>query len=114
MEKGFMDWEFTDIYNYCKEHNELAWLKQAGSKMVNVEVYPRYKAPKLDKKTGEPIRNDKGEIVYVSKADKSKAPKIEQRRISFVQIKTEFLEKFGLTPAKKEKAPTMYDILDAI
>lgn len=112
MEKGFMDWEFEEIYNYCKEHNELAWLKATGSKMVEVKVYPRIKTPKLDQEGYPVIKN--GKPVYASVADKSQEPKIELRRITFVQIKTEFLEKFGLAPKKKDKKPTMYDILDAI
>lgn len=110
--KGFMDWEFPDIYEYCKEHNELAWLKSIGSKMVEVKVYPRVKTPKLDNE-GYPIYKN-GKPVLVSYADKSQEPKIELRRITFVQIKTEFLEHFDLLPKKKDKKPTMYDILDAI
>ena len=112
--KGIMDWQFDEIYAYCKERGELKWLKKTGEKMVNVEVYPRKKVVKLDKTTGEPARNERGEILYTTIADKSQKPKIEQRRISFVQIKTEFLEKFNLMPPKKQKARTMYDILDAI
>ena len=112
--KGIMDWEFNEIYAYCKERGELKWLKATGAKMVNVEVYPRKKIVKIDKTTGEPARNEKGEILYTSVADKSQPPKIERRRISFVQLKTEFLEKFNLMPEKKKKARTMYDILDAI
>ena len=112
MEKGFMDWEFQEIYDYCAAHGELAWLKAVGSKMIEVEVYPRVKVAKLDDE-GHPIIKN-GRPVMISVADKSQPPKVERRRITFVQIKTEFLEHFGLAPKKKEKKPTMYDLIDSI
>ena len=111
--KGIMDWEFDEIYKWCEEHNELAWLKQVGETMVDVKVYPRIKAPKMDA-NGEPERNKKGQIKYTTIADKTQEPKIVQRRITFVQIKTEFLKKFNLAPAPAKKKTTMYDILDSI
>ena len=88
------------IIDYCKEHNEVEWLKATASKMVKCEVYPRKKVTKV---------LEDGTTKVVSVADKSAKPSIELRPISFVEIKTEFLEKFGLAPTKKEKAPTMYD-----
>lgn len=94
-----MDYKNIDIHfiiKYCQEHNEVAWLKETAAKQVPYKVYPRIK---VDGKTV---------------ADKSQEPKIEMRPISFVQIKTAFLEKFNLAPAKKEKAPTMYDVIASL
>ena len=98
--KGYLEWDINAIIAYCQERNETAWLKATAAKMVECKVYPRKKETKV---------MPDGTIKTVSVADKSQKPKIEYRPISFVQIKTEFLEKFGLTPVKKPKAPTMYD-----
>ena len=111
--KGIMEWEFDEIYAWCEEHNELAWLKQIGETMVDVKIYPRVKVPKVNA-DGVPERNKKGKIRYTTIADKTQQPTIKKRRITFVQIKTEFLKKFNLAPEKKEKKPTMYGKLDAI
>lgn len=85
-----------DVIAYCQEHNEVAWLKETAAKKVPYKIYPRTK------------------INGKSVADKSQEPKIEMRPISFVQIKTEFLEKFALTAPKKPKEPTMYDKIAAL
>lgn len=94
-----MDYKNIDIryiINYCQEHNEIAWLKEVAARKVPYKVYPR---KKVDGK---------------SVADKSQEPKIEMRPISFVQIKTEFLEHFNLAAPKKEKEPTMYDLIASL
>lgn len=91
-----MDYKNIDIHyiiKYCQEHNEVAWLKATAAKKVPYKVYPR---KKVDGK---------------SVADKSQEPVIEMRPISFVQIKTEFLEHFKLSSPKKPKEPTMYDLI---
>ena len=88
--------DIHDIIKYCQEHNEVAWLKETAAKKVPYKVYPRVK------------------VEGKWKVDKSQEPKIEMRPISFIQIKTEFLAKFNLAPAKKEKAPTMYDVIASL
>lgn len=91
-----MDTKNLDIHGiiaYCQEHNEVAWLKEIASQKVEYKIYPR---KKVDGK---------------SVADKSQEPRIEMRPISFVQIKTAFLEKFNLAAPKKAKEPTMYEII---
>lgn len=85
-----------DIIAYCQEHNEVAWLKEIAAKKVEYKIYPRIK---VDGK---------------SVADKTQEPKIEMRPVSFVQIKTAFLEKFGLKEPAKPKAPTMFDKINAL
>jgi hypothetical protein len=103
--KGFLDWELADIIEYCKKNKEIEWLKETAKKQVPTKVYPRKKVEKVDAE---------GNVTVVSVADKSQKPKVEMRRISFVQLKTEFLEKFNLMPEKKAKQPNMYDIIDAL
>lgn len=93
-----MDYKNIDIHyiiNYCKEQgpDAVAWLKKTAAKQVPYKVYPR---TKVDGK---------------SVADKSQEPRIEMRPISFVQIKTEFLEHFKLAAPAKAKEPTMYDLI---
>lgn len=102
--KSYKDWEIEDIISYCQAHGEVAWLKATAAKKVECKVYPRMKVEKT---------MEDGSKKLVSVADKSKEPKIEMRPISFVQIKTEFLEHFKLTE-KKAKKPTMYDRIAAL
>lgn len=104
MAKSFKDWNLKDIIAYCKEHNETEWLKATAKKKVAVKVYPRIQVVKV---------KEDGTEYLASVADKSVKPKTEMRRISFVQLKTEFLEKFDLLP-KTVKEPDMYDIIDAL
>lgn len=80
-----------DIITYCQEHGEVKWLKEIAKTQVEYKVYPRVKVD--------------GKMVV----DKTQEPKIEMRPISFIQIKTAFLEKFGLKAPAKPKAPSMYD-----
>lgn len=94
--KSYLDWDIDDIIAWCQENNEVAWLKATAAKKTEYKIYPRKK-----------VTNAAGKVVSV--ADKSQEPTIEERPISFVQIKTEFLEHFNLVPEKKAKQPTMYD-----
>ena len=103
--KGFLDWDLADIIEYCKKNNEVEWLKATAKKQVPTKIYPRIKVEKT---------KADGTTYKTTEADKSQKPKVEMRPISFVQLKTEFLEKFNLMPAKKAKQPTMYDIIDAL
>ena len=94
-----MNYKNIDIHyiiKYCQEHNEVEWLKETAAKQVPYKVYPRIK---VDGKWT---------------TDKTQEPKVEMRNISFIQIKTEFLEKFNLAAPKKPKAPTMYDVIKSL
>lgn len=97
---SFKDMTIQDIIDWCQENGQVEWLKKEATKKVKCEIYPRKKA-----------MNDKGKMVSV--ADKSQKPKTELRPISFIQIKTDFVEEFmpELAPKKKAKAPTMYDLI---
>lgn len=85
--------KIEDIITYCQEHGEVKWLKEIAATKVEYKVYPRVK---VDGKWT---------------TDKTAAPTIEKRPISFIQIKTAFLEKFGLKEPAKPKKPSMYDII---
>lgn len=88
--------DINDIIKYCQEHNEVAWLKEIAATKVPYKVYPRIKV--------------EGKWT----TDKTAEPKVVMRPISFIQIKTAFLEKFGLAAPKKAKEPTMYDIIKSL
>lgn len=97
---NFKDMNIQDIISWCQENGEVEWLKAEAAKKVKCEVYPRIKKV-----------NENGKTVSV--ADKSQKPKTEMRPISFIQIKTDFVEKFmpEIAPKKQAKAPTMYDLI---
>lgn len=97
---NFKDMTINDIIEWCQENNQVEWLKKEAAKKVKCEVYPRIKAV-----------NEKGKTVSV--ADKSQKPTTEMRPISFIQIKTDFVDKFmpELAPKKKAKEPNMYDLI---
>ena len=82
-----------NIIEDCKANNRIEWLKAKAAEMVDCEVYPKVNG----------------------KADKTQAPKIEKRKITFIQIKTDYLEAFYPALAeKKAKKPTMYDKIAAL
>lgn len=113
MAKAFKDWDINDIIQYCKENKQVDWLKETAAKKVPCSIYPRKKIQKVDA-TGAPVFNSKGKPVMVSVADKDAKPTVELRPITFVQIKTEFAEKFGFKAEAKAKKATMYDIIAAL
>lgn len=94
--KGFMDWELDDIINWCQENNQVAWLKAKASEKVERKVYPKVESV-----------SKKGKKSW--KQDKTKEPKIELVPISFVELKSAFLEHFELKEPAKSKKPNMYD-----
>jgi hypothetical protein len=98
------------IIAWCKQNEKVDWLKAKMEEEVPCKVYPRKKVAKVDE-LGNPILNEKGKVVYVSVADKSKKPTVEMRKIGFVQIKNDFVDEFmpQVKPKKKAKKPTMYD-----
>lgn len=113
MAKAFKDWDINDIIAYCKANKEVEWLKETAARKVPTKVYPRKKVQKLNA-DGTPAINKKGKPVMVSVADKDAKPTTELRPITFVQIKSEFATKFGFNAPKKDKEPTMYDIIAAL
>lgn len=86
------------VFDWCAENGHNDWLKAELAKTTTQKTYPRKKAT-----------NEAGKKVSV--ADKSKEPTIIERPITFIEVRTAFVEKFmpEFAPKKKEKKPTMYD-----
>lgn len=95
----FKTMTIKDIGEWCKANGQVAWLKEEAHKMVDCAVYPR-------------VKTAEGKW----KIDKSQEPKIEKRRITFVQLKANFVEKFmpEIAPKAKPRASTMYDYIDSL
>lgn len=84
-----------DIINWCKENNQVAWLKAEAAKMVDYKVYPK-------------VKGEDGKL----KVDKSQPYTIEKRPVSFMQIKLAFVNKFMPEIAPKAtKKKSMYDLI---
>lgn len=99
----YQSMKIEDIIQWCVEHNQVAWLKAEAKKKVECKIYPRVKVV-----TAEGTKT--------SKADKTQPPKIEYRPITFVQLKLNFVNTFmpEIAPQKKEKKPTMFDIIESL
>lgn len=91
----FKTMTIEDIMAWCQANNQVAWLKEIANKQVPCKVYPR-------------IKKDGKSVV-----DKSQEPTIQMRKITFIQIKTEFVNKFmpDLAPKAKAKKKSMYDLI---
>lgn len=101
-----MDYKKIDlpfIILWCKENNQVAWLKAKAKEEVEVKVYPR--------KTVVKTRED-GTTYKASVADKSQPYTVEKKPINFIQLKRDFCLEFmaDIVP-EKEKKPTMWDII---
>lgn len=90
---NYKDMRIDDIIDWCVANGETEWLKRKANEKKACKVYPR---KKVDGK---------------SVADKTAEPKIEERPISFIQLKIDFVDKFmpEIAPEKKSKEPTFYD-----
>ena len=99
-EKNYKDWQLEDIIAWCKENNQVAWLKATAAKKVEHKIYP--KVPSVSK-------NGKNSW----KQDKTQPYTIELKPISFVELKKEFIATF-IDPTPKEKKPSMYEIIAAL
>lgn len=93
-----MKLDLDDIIAWCQENDKVDWLKKTAAKKVDYKVYPK-------------VKDANGKLV----ADKSQAPKIEKRPISFIQLKAEFVDKWmpELKPASSKKQ-TMYDRIKSL
>lgn len=94
----FKTMNINDIITWCTANNQVDWLKAEAAKKVPCKVYPK-------------VEKDGKKVV-----DKTATPTIELRPITFIQIKTNFVNKFmpELAPKKKENKPTMYDLIAAL
>ena len=103
--ENLKDLQLDDIIAYCKENNQIEWLKAIAQTTVERKTYPT--VTYFDKNGKER-----------TKQDKTQEPiKVEQVPIPYVQLKFEFLKKFfpELVADKSSKGkPTMWDIIAAL
>lgn len=94
----FKKMKIEDIIAWCVANKQVDWLKAEAAKTVPCKVYPKVE------KNGKMV------------ADKTAEPTIEQRPITFIQIKTDFVNLFmpEIAPKKKESKLTMYDKIKAL
>ena len=92
---NFKTMTINDIIDWCKANNQVEWLKAEAAKQMPCKVYP------------------KGTD---GKKDKNAAPIVEMRPITFIQIKTDFANKFmpEIAPKKKDAKPSMYELIAAL
>lgn len=90
-----------EIIEYCKEHNEVAWLKEtAATKVLRKKYTGKKEITKADGTTALVV-------------DKN-SPYIEvEEEISFIELKKLFAEKFmDMKPKKKKKS--MFDLINEL
>ena len=102
----------NDIIDWCKEHDELEWLKKAAASKTVCEVYPKTKVAKKDE-DGNVLYTKKGKVRYVSVADKSKKPTTKSVPITFVELKKAFCERYmpEIIPTAKEKKESFHKLI---
>ena len=95
----YLSMSIDDIIEWCQENGKIDWLKKTANKEVWYEVYPR-------------VKNAEGKSV----ADKTQKPVKKKRKISFVQLKSQFVDSFmpEIKPSKKPKKQTMFDKINAL
>lgn len=83
--------KIEDIITWCKEHGEVAWLKDIAAKPV----------PTKDKDKKPTYDEDGNAITH---------------QITFIELKLAFCEKFmpELLPEKKPKKPSMFDLIKSL
>ena len=96
--KHINDIDVDFVFDWCEANGANDWLKAELAKTTTQKTYPRKKVTNADGKK-------------VSVADKSKEPTMIEKPITFIEVRTAFVEKFmpEFAPKKKEKKPTMYD-----
>ena len=87
-----------DIIIWCKQNDEVDWLKAEAARTAPYKKYPR-------------VKGEDGKM----HADKTQEPYTELRPISFMQIKQDFCMKFmpEIIPQSSKK-PSMYDIIKSL
>lgn len=101
---NYQTMKIEDIIAWCQENKQVDWLKEELNKKVIVSRYS-----KRVKTT-----NEKGKTVWV--ADRNSEKIDSEEKITFIQVKKDFCEKFmpEIIPAAAEKKPTMYELVAAL
>lgn len=94
----FLTMNIDDIIKWCTANNQVEWLKATANSTTSYKAYPRIK-----------VKTTEGKII--SKVDKTQQPEIKQHPITFIELKTKFVEKFmpELAPKAKDKKPSFHD-----
>ena len=97
-----MEWKtmtIDDIIDWCQANNQVAWLKATAAQKTTQKRYPR-------------VKGEDGKYTV----DKTQEPKVVETPITFIELKTKFVETFmpELLPQKQEKKPTMFDRINAL
>ena len=92
---NFQSLKFEDIVAWCKENNQVEWLKKEAAK-----TFPAM------------AKSESGEKIQLCEADGT--PKT--RRITFIELKMDFVRAFmpEIAPQPKEKKPSMFDIINSL
>lgn len=92
------------IINWCKENNEVEWLKAKAAEKVKVKKYPKIKVTRV---------KEDGTHYKTQIADKSQPYEEVEEPITFIQLKRAFCAKFmpELVPEAEEKKPTMWEVI---
>lgn len=95
-EATYQDLTIDDIILWCQLNNQIAWLKEEAAKKTPYKKYPR-------------VKGEDGKY----HADKTAEPEIEERPISFIQLKINFVHKFlpEIAPDSKEKKVTFHELI---
>jgi hypothetical protein len=96
--KHINDIDVDFVFDWCEQNGQNAWLKAELAKKTLQKTYPRKK-----------VTTEEGKKISV--ADKSKEPIMKEKAITFIEVRTHFVETFmpEFAPKKKPKTPTMYD-----
>ena len=96
----YKEWTLEAIIDWCKANNQVAWLKATAEKQVEYTTYEKVESVSADGKKSW-------------KLDKNKPTGTATRKISFVELKSEFIHTFIEKEAKSKK-PSMYDLIAAL
>jgi hypothetical protein len=98
MSYDYQTMTIEDIIKWCQENGQVKWLKAKAAEKRKFKKYPRVK------------------VEGKWKADKTQEPVIEERSISFIQLKMDFVEEFmpEIAPKKKEDKVSMYELIAAL
>lgn len=90
------------IINWCKDNNQVEWLKRESAKTQLVKRYPR-----------KTITDENGKKVSV--VDKTQEPTLKREPISFLTLRNAFIDEFmpEIRPTKKAKK-TFRDLIDEL
>ena len=89
-----------DIIEWCQDNNQVEWLKKTAEEKIKKEIYPTISV------------NGKNVV------DKTQEPTIEEKPITFIQLKAKFIDTFmpEIKPPKQppKKKPNMWDKIKAL